>query len=268
MHRLPAILILILLASCQLPAQPAEPTLAGKNVLFVHGGWKGHEPIKCRDFLVPWLREEGATVLVSDTLGIYADSLLMDSMDLVVQIWTMGKIDKEPLKGLLHAVKNGCGFTGWHGGAGDAFRQQTEYQFMVGGQWVAHPGGFVDYMVDIVDPKDPVTLGIEAFPMHSEQYYMHVDPNVKVLATTTFNGDHAPWIDGGTMPVTWKKFYGEGRIFYTSLGHLLEHLQTPGALTMLQRGFRWAAESKYHPKEEWIQARYGPGLKVKGKLKR
>ncbi|RMG62963.1 MAG: ThuA domain-containing protein [Bacteroidetes bacterium] len=228
-----------------------EPSLAGKNVLFVYGGWKGHEPVKCRDYVVPWMESEGATVVVSDSLGVYADSMLMDSMDLVVQIWTMGQIAKPHLKGLLQAVRNGCGFAGWHGGMGDAFRQETEYQFMVGGQWVAHPGGFVDYEVHIVDREDPVTQGVEDFAMHSEQYYMHVDPNVKVLATTTFNGDHNAWIDGAVMPVVWKKTYGQGRIFYTSLGHLLDHLRVPGSWTMLTRGLRWAAESKYQPEEAW-----------------
>ena len=243
--------LLLLLLPFLAPAQSPEPSLAGKRVLFVYGGWKGHEPEKCRDYLVPWLESEGATVVVSDSLGVYADSVLMDSMDLVVQIWTMGSIEKAPLKGLLRAVRNGCGFAGWHGGMGDAFRQETEYQFMVGGQWVAHPGGFVDYEVHIVDHEDPVTRGLEDFAMHSEQYYMHVDPNVKVLATTTFTAEHAAWIEGAVMPVVWKKTYGQGRIFYTSLGHLLDHLRVPGSWTLLTRGLRWAAESKYQPEEPW-----------------
>jgi len=46
----------------------------------------------------------------------------------------MGKIEKEQEKGLLDAVKRGVGITGWHGGLGDAFRNNTEYQFMVGGR--------------------------------------------------------------------------------------------------------------------------------------
>jgi hypothetical protein len=49
---------------------------------------------------------------------------------------------------------------------------------------------------------------------------MHIDPNVRVLAITTFSGDHDFWSDGCTMPVVWKKMYGKRRVFYSSLGHI------------------------------------------------
>lgn len=233
-----------------------EPSLKGKKVLFVYGGWKGHDPEKCRDIFVPWMRSEGAEVIVSDSLGVYTDSALMASLDLVVQIWTMGKISKEQEKGLLKEIKAGMGIAGWHGGLGDSFRNNTEYQFMVGGQWVAHPGGVIDYTVQITDTKDYVTKGLNEFAMHSEQYYMHVDPNVKVMATTTFNGDHAYWVDGAVMPVVWKKTYGEGRVFYNSLGHVAADFDVPEALEMMKRGIRWASESKYAEKEEWLAPVY------------
>src|SRR5260370_30097922 len=74
----------------------------------------------------------------------------------------------------------------------DSFRDPPAYQFMVGGQCVAHPGGIIDYEVQIVKQDDPITQGIQDFHMHSEQYYMHIDPSNEVLATTTFSGEHAP----------------------------------------------------------------------------
>ena len=238
-------------------AQQSKESKA-KKVLFVWGGWDGHEPAQCRDIFVPWMRGLGWDVTVSDNLDPYTDKALMDSLDLIVQIWTMGKISKEQEKGILGAVKSGIGLAGWHGGLCDAFRQNTEYQFMTGGQWVAHPGGVIDYEVNITDKKDPVTKGLKDFKMHSEQYYMHVDPSNKVLATTTFNADHAPWIDGSIVPVAWKKYYGEGRVFYTSLGHVASDFDVPEALTIMQRGILWAAESKYGKKEKLIRSVY-PG---------
>ena len=57
------------------------PSLKGKKVLYVWGGWAGHEPEECRDILVPWMREEGAEVIVSDSLGIYTDEKFMASLD-------------------------------------------------------------------------------------------------------------------------------------------------------------------------------------------
>lgn len=237
---------------------PVLPSLKGRKVLFTYGGWDGHEPQKYHDYMSSWLKEEGAEVQASPNLDVYTDKALMSSMDLVIQIYTMSQISKEQEAGLLEAVKvNGTGMAGWHGGLCDAFRNNVEYQFMTGGQWVSHPGGVVDYEVSIIDQKDEVTKGLKGFPMKSEQYYMHVDPNVKVLATTKFNGKIAEWIDGAVIPVTWKKFYGKGRIFYTSVGHNLQHiLDQPDAIEMLKRGIKWASASKYEPAEKWLSAVY------------
>jgi len=225
--------------------RPGQGVLNGKRILFVWGGWSGHEPEKCRDIFVPWLKQMGAEVVVSDTLDSYLDKKLMRSRDLIIQTWTMGEISKDQESGLLDTVKGGVGLAGWHGGLADSFRNNTRYQFMVGGQWVAHPGGVIDYRVNITDHDDPVTAGIDDFDMHSEQYYMHIDPNVKALATTTFNNDHDDWIGGNTIPVVWKKYYGKGRVFYTSLGHVASDFNVPEALEIMKRGIGWASESKY-----------------------
>ena len=153
----------------------------------------------------------------------------------------MSKIAKEEAANLVAAVAGGVGIAGHHGGMGDAFRECVEYQFMVGGQWVAHPGNIIDYRVEVTRPDDPVMQGIAGFAYRSEQYYMHVDPSNEVLATTTFNGDHAYWIDGVTIPVVWKRRHGEGRVFYSSLGHQAKEFEVPEMRTILRRGMNWAA---------------------------
>lgn len=241
------------------PLTGASP-LAGKKVLFIWGGWMGHEPDKCRDIFVPWLKSEGAIVTVSDTLDSYVQIDLKNGIDLIIQAWTMGQIEGEQEKALLEAISSGTGLAGWHGGLGDSFRNNTEYQFMVGGQWVAHPGGVIDYRVNITDHKDPVTAGLSDFDMHSEQYYMHVDPNVKVLATTTFSDKYASWIGGNVIPVAWKKYYGKGRVFYSSLGHVAADFSVPQALEIQKRGILWACMSKYEPAEELRQPVYSKVL--------
>ena len=207
-----------------------------KSMLFVWGGWGGHEPKQCVDIFAPIMRAEGYQVDIYDNLDVYLDVDKLKGYDLISQVWTMGQIGKEQLKGLLAAVEGGVGFAGWHGGSGDSFRQETDYQFMVGGQWVAHPGGVIDYRVNITNHTDPITAGLEDFDMHSEQYYMHVDPSNEVLATTTFKGDHAPWIDGTVMPVVWKR----ARIFYCSLGHVAVDFEVPQAREIVRRGMLWA----------------------------
>ena len=240
MKRILFVLFIIASAACTRQAEPVYD-LSGKRVLFVYGGWKGHEPEQCRDIFVPWLESIGAEVVTSDSLGVYANSEVMDSIDLIIQTWTQGRITPAQEKGLLDAVRGGTPIAGWHGGIGDSFRNNTEFQFMVGGQWVAHPGNIIDYEVNIIDHKDPVTAGLKDFKMHSEQYYVHYDPNVKVLASTTYTGEHAYWIDGRTMPVVWKTYYGDGRVFYSSLCHVAADFDVPEALEIMKRGIMWAA---------------------------
>jgi uncharacterized protein len=211
-----------------------------KTMLFVWGGWDGHEPKQCVDIFAPLMREAGYDVTICDSLDIYLDADAMGRFDLISQVWTMGEITREQLKGLQDAIASGVGFAGWHGGMGDSFRNSTDYQFMVGGQWVAHPGGVIDYRVNITNREDPITAGIEDFDMHSEQYYMHVDPSNEVLATTTFNGDIVEWIDGTVMPVVWKRRWGKGKVFYNSLGHVAVDYHVPEAREITRRGMLWA----------------------------
>ena len=71
------------------------PSLKGRKVLLTYGGLAGHEPEKFKDYMVPWLKQEGAEVLVSDKLDPYADKTIMDTIDLVLQTVTMSQITKE-----------------------------------------------------------------------------------------------------------------------------------------------------------------------------
>jgi type 1 glutamine amidotransferase len=209
--------------------------------LFVCGGWEGHEPEKCAEIFAPVLREKGYEVEVSSTLDTYLDEDKMTSLDLVVQVWSMGEITGEQERGLLEAVRGGVGLAGWHGGLADSFRDSPNFQFMVGGQFVAHPGGIVEYEVNIVDREDPITAGLEDFRVRTEQYYLHVDPLNEVLATTTFAGEHAPWIEGAVVPVVWKKRWGAGRVFYCSLGHVAADFDVPEVRKIVERGMLWAS---------------------------
>ena len=138
------------------------------------------------------LESAGYRTELVETLDVYCDADKLRGFDLIVPVWTMGTITNDQEKGLLDAVRSGIGLGGWHGCMADSFRNNTEYQFMVGGQWVAHPGNIISYRVNIIDQEDPITANIPDFDMHSEQYSMHVDPSNEVLATTTFGGDGRP----------------------------------------------------------------------------
>ena len=214
-----------------------------KNVLIFRGGWNGHNPVETSDIIGGRLREHGLHVDIFDTQDCLLDPDFKSKYNLVVPVWTMGTIGGEHEKALLAAIHGGMACGGWHGGMGDAFRNNTEYQFMVGGQWVAHPGGIVDYEVKLLSyTGDPIIEGIEDFKMRSEQYYMHVDPSNETLAVSILgHQDEAPWIKGCIMPAVWKRKYGEGRVFYSSLGHCASDFDVPEVLEILKRGMVWAA---------------------------
>lgn len=206
-----------------------------KRVLIVQGGWDGHQPKEVAEILGGLLKAEEFEVEISDTLDSLLDEEKLLQLDLIVPVWTMGSITQEQLNPLLNAVKNGTGIAGCHGGMGDSFRNEVEYQYMVGGQWVAHPGNDgVHYDVNITDNTHPLTEGISDFEVISEKYYMHVDPAINILATTSF--------DDVKMPVVWSKNYGKGKVYYCSLGHQANIVSMPEVLELMRRGMVWAAK--------------------------
>jgi type 1 glutamine amidotransferase len=239
------------------------------KALIFHGGWKGHEPIETSDVAARELRDAGVEVEIHDSLDVLADAERLNAQDLIVPMWTMAEanspapLPRDLLRPLVAAVHGGVGIGGWHGGMCDAFRTYETYQFMTGGQWVSHPGGAqARYRVRIGPNPSPITDGLQDFFITSEQYFMHVDPGVHVLATTYFplgaasgdgldqeaqdriDRDEVSEDDAVVMPVTWTKRYGKGRVFYTSLGHVATAFEIPEALAMLRRGLLWAAEGK------------------------
>ena len=212
----------------------------GRKALIAWGGWEGHTPERSAGIARGMLAAHGFDVTLTQGTAVFADPDLA-RFDLIVPAITMSDIEKAEVENLTATVRAGTGLAGFHGLMCDAFRKETEYQFMTGGQWVAHPGNIIDYTVNVTRPDDPVMAGISDFPFRSEQYYMHVDPSNEVLATTTFSGEHLDFIAGVVMPVVWKKRYGKGRVFYSSLGHTADEFAVPQMRTIFERGAIWAA---------------------------
>lgn len=222
--------------------------MASRSALIVWGGWDGHQPREVAQIFRSLLEAHDFSVTVSDTLDAYTDEAALKALDLIVPVWTMGTISGEQLRPLLAAVRSGVGLAGCHGGMCDSFRNETEYQFMTGGQWVSHPGNdSVEYTVDIRDPDHFVTQGVPlSIPIRSEQYYLHVDPAVRVLATTRFPIADGPHVRNGAvdMPTVWTKYYGDGRVFYNALGHTADVVAQPEVARLCLRGCLWAAHAE------------------------
>jgi len=214
-----------------------------KKALIVYGGWQGHDPEGLASVFESILTAEDFEVTLSDTLDIFLSDLKV--YDLIVPIWTMGTLPREAEKNISEAVASGVGIAGCHGGMCDAFRESTRWQFMTGAQWVSHPGnGNVTYEVNIIkDPSNPLIAGIEDFSVTSEQYYIHIDPVVNVLATTRFTFPEGHHMTNGeaTVPVAFTKRWGQGKVYYNSLGHNRSIFDIPQAREMMRRGFLYAA---------------------------
>lgn len=220
-----------------------------KQALIVWGGWDGHQPAEVADLFSEILTQEGFNVEVSNSLDSFLDKDKLKNLNLIVPIVTMSKISAEECEAVTRAVaEEGVGLAGCHGGMCDSFRESTEWQFMTGGQWVAHPGNDgVRYRVNFCkENPSPITEGLEDFEVVSEQYYLHTDPGNRVLATTEFPTAGIGGVHEGNpcrMPQVWTKMYGQGRVFYNALGHHRDILEQPVPRELMRRGFIWAARS-------------------------
>ncbi|HCM26859.1 MAG: hypothetical protein A2Z99_16845 [Treponema sp. GWB1_62_6] len=218
-----------------------------KKALIVRGGWDGHDPVRISELFAELLSRSGIEATISDSLASFDDGESLKALDLIVPVWTMGKLEKEATANVLAAVEGGTGLAGCHGGMCDAFRENTDWQFLTGGQWVAHPGNDgVEYAVSIRKGSSPLVEGIRDFSVKTEHYYLHVDPAVEVLATTRFPVADGPHAANGNvdMPVAWTKRWGAGRVFYCSLGHQAAVFDNGEARELMRRGLAWAAEGK------------------------
>jgi len=230
-----------------------------RKALIVCGGWDGHEPKLISARFKKYLESEGFNTVIEEKLDVIKDQDRLNDLDLFVPVWTMctEPLERGFFEPLLDAVGGGLGVAGCHGGMCDAFRNNPEYQFLTGANWVSHPGGDnVPYRIYIKNNSSTITQDINDFNITSEQYYLHVDPANEVLATTRF--PITRWYHSANgevdVPQVWTRKWGHGRVFYNALGHHNDTFDIPEAWEIMKRGFLWAAESKKIAREKGLRA--------------
>lgn len=223
-----------------------------RRALVVRGGWDGHEPVACTDSFLPFLREQGFEIEISDDLAVYEDRRWLAGTDLVVQCWSMGRLTGDQAAGLAGAVAAGTGFAGWHGGVVAAFDSEP-YLHLTGGRFVYHPPGAVGHELAVVPGRQhhPIMAGFDAVTLHTEKYWVLTDELCDVLATVRFapdelprRGDHdgvTPWRREVKVPAVWTRQWGAGRVFVSTVGHRLADLDVPVVRQLTERGLLWAA---------------------------
>jgi len=230
-----------------------------KKAMILCGGWDGHEPKLVTERFKKFLEEEKFDVTVAEDIQAVTDKEKLNDLDLFIPVWTMCKetLGYGFFEPLLEAVGGGLGMAGCHGGMCDAFRNNVEYQFITGANWVSHPGGDgTKYRVNIISKSNPLTEGIDDFDVSSEQYYLHVDPANEVLATTRF--PTVRWYHSANgeadVPQVWTRKWGYGRVFYNALGHHNDVFDIPQCWELMKRGLLWAAEGKRIAREKGLKA--------------
>jgi type 1 glutamine amidotransferase len=215
-----------------------------RRALVVRGGWEGHVPVEATERFIPFLQEQGFDVSVHDDLDVYTDADELARTDLVLQCYTQGTATDDQVNGLSAAVVAGTGLAGWHGGIVDSFRASPDYLHLTGGQWAAHPGGFVEYSVSVVPERadHPIVAGLDSWDLNTEQYWTLTDDLNDVLATSYFRaGPDTPWREDMVAPAVWTRLWGNGRVFVSTIGHKLDDLDIPEVRTLTQRGLLWAS---------------------------
>jgi type 1 glutamine amidotransferase len=148
---------------------------------------------------------------------------------------------------LLAFVKeDGKGFVAAHSGA-TAFFSWPAFGEMLGGRFDEHPWGITDATVVVDDPAFPAMAGFPAVSVRTDEHYQLKDfsrDRVRVLAHLDASRlDLAkPLVHraDGDFPVAWAHEYGKGRVFYSTLGHIVESWDDPVLQKMYFNALRWS----------------------------
>lgn len=192
-----------------------------RRAFISYGGWEEHEPRACAEWVAELLQREGFVVELEDTLAP-----LPENLSLVVPVWSLADAPDEELDALVGAVAGGVGCAAFHGAAA-TFHRHNAYRRLLGGTFVWHP--------DEHEFEVQLEAG-DSFRVTTEQYYMQVDPANNVVAHTTFP-------DGTVMPVAWRRREGNGRVFYSALGHAPDVLALEPVRALFLEGALWAASA-------------------------
>jgi len=164
-----------------------------------------------------------------------------------VMFYTTGEL---PMSGvektaLLDFVRSGGGFLGVHS-ATDTFYTWPDYLDLVGGYFNGHPWHQA-VTIEVVDPGDPLVafLGnllqiedeiyqISDFDYRGSHVLLRLDQSSVDLGKTSVNQRFYGW------PLAWTRFYGQGRVFYSALGHEASVWQDPRYQRLLTNAILWS----------------------------
>ena len=180
---------------------------------------------------------EDAATISTDTLQPYAAVMFFTTGEL-----PMSDAQKEAL---LAYARSGRGFLGVHS-ATDTFYMWLQYRDLIGGDFDGHPW-HQKVKVGVVDPASPLIafLGgsfeiadeiyqIRDFDVQGSHVLLRLDESSVDLSREGVHRHGYGW------PLAWTRFYGQGRVFYTALGHEEAVWRDPRYQRILVNAILWA----------------------------
>jgi hypothetical protein len=166
------------------------------------------------------------------------------------------QFDEAVKQSILEFVRGGKGIVGIHA-ATAAFQNWPEYGEMMG----AYYGGHIhqDVAVKLDDPEHPVNACFDGKPWRiNDEIYIARGPYSRTKLRVLLSLDLARMEDPGKRAdrdyaVSWVRRYGEGRVFYTTLGHAAATYWNPRFLEHVLAGVQFAIgdlEGKTSPSSE------------------
>lgn len=142
----------------------------------------------------------------------------LKNYDGVVFASTTGDLPIPDPQGLLDWIKAGHAFIGIHA-ASDTFHGWPGYIDMLGGEF-AHHGPQVSVDCLNQDPSNPATAVLpKTWTISQEEIYQFKNYDPAKVHDLLIMDKHPENGSAGHFPVSWCKTYGQGKVFYTSLGH-------------------------------------------------
>jgi uncharacterized protein len=157
--------------------------------------------------------------------------------DAVIFANTSGDLPIPDRDAFISWVKSGKGFAGMHA-ASDTLHGYPPYIEMLGGAFHTHGD---QVCVDCINqnPQHPSTRHLgSAWTIFDEIYIFKNFNRSKVHGLLTLDKHPNTGIPGD-YPVAWTKYVGNGRVFYTSLGHREDVWENPLYQRHILEGIRW-----------------------------
>jgi type 1 glutamine amidotransferase len=192
-------------------------------------------------------RQNGFGVDISTNTAVFTDATLHQYQALIFANSNNEAFENEAQRAAFQRyIRGGGGFMGIHSSTGSE-RQWIYFQQMQGAKFLRH-SPLQKFTVNIVEPKHPATANlVSPWAWTDECYFFtNVNPGIKVLLaadTSTLKDSKLSTAPGqkaqGVFPLAWYHEFDGGRVFYTSLGHKIEHYADPAFRKHLLGGIQW-----------------------------